>query len=220
MKHEPIYYGDYLQLDKILDAQDCKSKQGGNEAHDETLFIVIHQTYELWFKQIIHEISSIYDMFNTERVKPTDLGTINHRLNRVVEIQRVLNDQLNIIETMTPLDFMDFRDYLVPASGFQSIQFRMIELKLGLRQQHRLGIDREFFNSRLRQDDKDFLTEMEKDATLLELIDAWLCRMPFANTEHYNFWEKYQEAINKMLDEDKAIIEKNTTLHPLSLIHI
>ncbi len=214
MKYEPIYYGEYLQLDKILNAQDCKSKEHGHEAHDETLFIIIHQTYELWFKQIIHEIGSIYDLFHSERVKPTDLGTINHRLNRVVEIQRVLNDQLNIIETMTPLDFMDFRDYLMPASGFQSIQFRMVELKLGLRQQHRLGIDKEFFNSRLKEEDKKFLIEMEKEPTLLELIDAWLSRMPFASSDNYNFWDKYQESINKMLDEDKKVIESNATLHP------
>lgn len=214
MKHEPIYYGEYLQLDKVLNAQNLKSKEHGKEAHDETLFIIIHQTYELWFKQIIHELDSIYTLFNTDRVKPTSLGTVNHRLNRVVEIQRVLNDQLAIIETMTPLDFMDFRDYLVPASGFQSIQFRMVEIKLGLRQKYRLGIDKEFFNSRLKEDDKKFLVQLEENPTLLELIDAWLSRMPFGKTSDYNFWEEYQREINKMLDADKAIIEKNTTLHP------
>ena len=214
MKHEPIYYGEYLQLDKILNAQTLKSKENGKEAHDETLFIIIHQTYELWFKQILHEVGSVYNLFNQERVKPNSLGKVIHRLNRVVEIQRVLNDQLAIIETMTPLDFMDFRDYLLPASGFQSIQFRLLELKLGLRQKYRLGIDKEFFNSRLKQEDKDFLTKAEEDKTLLEVIDAWLSRMPFGKSNDYNFWSEYEAKINETLDQDKKIIENNLTLHP------
>ncbi len=214
MKHEPIYYGEYLQLDKILGAQNLKSKEHGNEAHDETLFIIIHQTYELWFKQIIHEINSVYDLFNVEKVRPDSLGTINHRLQRIVEIQRVLNDQLAIIETMTPLDFMDFRDYLVPASGFQSIQFRTIELKLGLRQKFRLGVDQKFFNSRLKEEDKAHLINLEKEPTLLELIDAWLARMPFGTGQGYNFWQNYQEAVNDILEQDKKIIIENDTLHP------
>lgn len=212
MKYDPIYYGDYLKLDKILGAQELKSKEHGNEAHDETLFIIIHQTYELWFKQILHEINSIHGLLNVERVLPNTLGTIIHRLNRIVEIQRVLNDQLKVIETMTPLDFMEFRDYLLPASGFQSIQFRTIELKLGLRQKFRLGIDQEFFNSRLKAEDKDYLTNLEKEVTLLELIDSWLSRLPFGQTGNYNFWEEYKVAIGKMLDHDEEIIKGNATL--------
>lgn len=212
MKYEPIYYAEYLKLDNILNAQNLKSKEHGNEAHDETLFIIIHQTYELWFKQIIHEINSIHSFFNVKKVKANVLGTVNHRLNRVVEIQKVLNQQLGIIETMTPLDFMDFRDYLVPASGFQSIQFRTVEVKLGLRQKYRLGIDKEYFNSRLEEKDKKFLVELEEQPTLLELLDDWLSRMPFGKKSGYNFWTEYQVATNKMLDSDQLIIEKNRTL--------
>lgn len=214
MKYEPIYYGEYLQLDKILDAQKLKSKEQGQEAHDETLFIIIHQTYELWFKQIIHELNSIYDLFNTDRVKPTSLGTVNHRLNRIVEIQRVLNDQLTVIETMTPMDFMDFRDYLLPASGFQSIQFRTIEVKLGLKQKYRLGVDKQFFNSRLKPADRDYLEALEEEPTLLELIDKWLSRLPFTQMGSFNFWEQYQKATIEMVEQDKEIIESNITLHP------
>lgn len=214
MKYDPVYYGEYLKLDQILNSQVLKSKEHGAEAHDETLFIIIHQTYELWFKQIIHELDSIYKLFDTDRVKPTSLGTVNHRLNRIVEIQKVLNDQLNIIETMSPLDFMDFRDYLVPASGFQSIQFREVELKLGLRQKFRLGIDKEFFNSRLTPEDKEYITKLEEFPTLLELIDSWLARMPFGEAKDYNFWDEYKIAIIEMLENDKKIIEENTTLHP------
>lgn len=214
MKHEPIYYGDYLHLDKILDAQKLKSVEHGKEAHDETLFIIIHQAYELWFKQIIHEVNSIYEIFLQNRILPSDISIVNHRLNRVVEIQRVLNQQLRIIETMTPLDFMEFRDFLLPASGFQSIQFRQIELRLGLREKYRTGQAKEFFNSRLSEKDKNLLIEMEDEPTLYELIDAWLSRMPFAQMKGFNFWEKYHEAVEKMLDADKSIIEGNKTLHP------
>lgn len=212
MKYPPVYYGEYLKLDSVLNAQELKSKEYGKEAHDETLFIIIHQVYELWFKQIIHEIDSVYKLIDTDRIKPTSLNTICHRMNRVVEIQRLLNEQLNVIETMTSLDFMDFRDFLVPASGFQSIQFREIELKLGLRQKYRLGIDQQFFNSRLKAEHREYLTQMEEKPTFLELIGKWLERMPFAQQEHYNFWNEYQKSVEGMLTNDRQIIESNETL--------
>jgi len=217
MKYDPINYGDYLKLDQLLNSQNLKSAEHGVSAHDETLFIIIHQTYELWFKQILHEIDSVYSMFNAPKVHPNDLGTIIHRLNRIVQIQKILNEQITIMETMTPLDFMDFRDFLVPASGFQSIQFRMIELKLGLRQKYRLGIDQQFFNSRLKESDKKVLIDQENEPTLIELVDAWLSRMPFGKSDDYNFWNEYQEAIHKMLDSDLEIIKNNKMLHPKEL---
>jgi tryptophan 2,3-dioxygenase len=217
MKYEPIYYGDYLQLDKLLDSQHPKSKEHDNEAHDETLFIIIHQTYELWFKQIIHEIQSVYDIFNKDKVLPNELSVVNHRLNRVVEIQRVLNQQLRIIETMTPLDFMKFRDYLTPASGFQSIQFRVVELRLGLREKYRTGKAKEFFNSRLSAKDRQVLVDMEKEPTLYELVDNWLARMPFAKVRGFDFWYEYLKTVNKLLDADQKVIEENKTLHPKEL---
>lgn len=217
MKHKPIYYGEYLELDKVLNAQNPKSKEHGHEAHDETLFIIIHQAYELWFKQILHEIDSVYAIFNNTKIKPNDLSVVNHRLSRIVEIQRVLNNQLRVIETMTPLDFMKFRDYLMPASGFQSIQFRMIELKLGLREKYRIGMAKEFFNSRLKKEDRDLLTELEEQPTLFELVDNWLARMPFAKMRDFDFWFEYLNVVNSMLDRDKETIKSNKTLHPKEL---
>ncbi|MBD66577.1 MAG: tryptophan 2,3-dioxygenase [Halobacteriovoraceae bacterium] len=213
MKYDPIYYGDYLQLDTLLSSQKLKSLEHGKEAHDETLFIITHQAYELWFKQIIHELDSVHKIFNTSNVNPTHLGVVNHRLQRIVQIQRVLNEQIAIIETMTPLDFMEFRDYLVPASGFQSIQFREIELKLGLRQRFRLGIDQKFFNSRLKEEHKEYMIKLEEESTFLELFDAWLSRMPFGQTENFDFWQEYQNSVNKMLEQDRKIIMDNKTLH-------
>lgn len=214
MKYDPIYYSDYLRLDKLLEAQEPVSEKHNRPAHDETLFIIIHQAYELWFKQILHEVDSVHKLFSNARMDPRDLSVIVHRLDRVTEIQRILNDQINVMETMGPLDFMEFRDYLVPASGFQSIQFRMIELKLGLRQEFRLQMAKEFFNSRLKEEDKIKMNKLEEQTTLLELIDAWLTRMPFGKSANYNFWEQYKQAVDEMLNQDRKIIESNKTLHP------
>ena len=86
---EPVYYGDYLELDKILNAQQLKSAEYGKKAHDETLFIIVHQVYELWFKQILHELNSILSIFSQEKVEEREMGTINQRLGRIIEIQRV-----------------------------------------------------------------------------------------------------------------------------------
>ena len=159
-----VYYSEYLQLDKILDAQMPKSKLAGNEAHDEMLFIIIHQTYELWFKQVLHEIQSVTKVFNQDRIDDTspDLQIAVHRLKRVVKILEITVKQVDVIETMTPLDFLDFRDMLKPASGFQSIQFKQIEAVLGLKMEERFG--KQYFISQLKTDDKKFIENLEKDS--------------------------------------------------------
>ena len=144
-----IYYSDYLQLNKILDAQQRESEKVGKPAHDEMLFIITHQSYELWFKQIIFEIESIVDIFKSPKLEERRMGRVLHRLSRVKSIQRVLIEQIDVIETMTPMDFMEFRDLLVPASGFQSIQFKQIEILMGLKRDNRIKADREVFESRL-----------------------------------------------------------------------
>lgn len=129
---EPILYHDYLQLDKILNAQFPVSKKFGNMAHDEHLFIVIHQAYELWFKQIIFELDSIIEILAKPIVDERCLLVVVQRVQRVNLILKLLNDQIAILETMAPTDFIDFRGYLSTASGFQSLQFRLFENKLGL----------------------------------------------------------------------------------------
>ncbi|HAA98992.1 MAG TPA: tryptophan 2,3-dioxygenase, partial [Alteromonas macleodii] len=99
---EPCYYGDYLQLDKILGAQDLQSEKYGDAAHEEMLFIIVHQVYELWFKQVLHELNAVIDTFNQETVKDQQLTLVVHRLQRVIQIQKLMNDQIAIMETMTP----------------------------------------------------------------------------------------------------------------------
>ena len=205
----PVYYKDYLQLDKLLECQELKSKEFGAEAHDETLFIVIHQVYELWFKQILHELNSVIDLFSSDYIREKNVNIAVSRINRIIEIQRILNGQLTIMETMTPLDFLDFRDYLIPASGFQSIQFREIEILLGLKLEDRLKFAQYSFYNRLEKKDRDYLSALEKDPCLLELVDKWLSRMPFSQSKQYDFWKDYEVSIDKMITSDEDVINRN-----------
>lgn len=208
----PVYYGDYLQLPKILNAQDTESAKYGPAAHDETLFIIIHQTYELWFKQILHELGSVREIMQQAFVPSTALSVINSRIERVTTIQQILIDQIQVMETMTTLDFMEFRDYLVPASGFQSLQFRLIEATLGIKAHHRMEVEKQFFNSRLNPTDKKRLEEAESSISVFELIEEWLERMPFSQFGDFDFWGEYSVAVDKMLNQDRETISTNPAL--------
>jgi tryptophan 2,3-dioxygenase len=119
----PMYYGSYLNVSTLLSLQNPRSAAGGRPpAHDELLFIVTHQAYELWFKQIIHELDSVRAMFSAATVDERDMGVAVSRLQRVNEIQLLMVQQISVLETMSALEFLAFRDYLYPASGFQSVQ--------------------------------------------------------------------------------------------------
>ena len=136
----PAYYGDYLGIEKLLELQKPLSLQEGRLiAHDEMLFIIVHQAYELWFKQIRHELQACAEVLSKPAADDDgpDMNVVVHRLKRVVEIWKLLNHQVDVLETMTPLDFLEFRELLHGASGFQSKQFRQIEAALGLRMENR-----------------------------------------------------------------------------------
>ncbi|HXX42350.1 MAG TPA: tryptophan 2,3-dioxygenase family protein [Chthoniobacterales bacterium] len=122
-----LTYADYLDLEKLLTLQKPRSKPA---EHDETLFIVIHQTYELWFKELLHEFEKINRDFSTG-----DLFGAIHSFKRVRTIMKVLVAQIDILETMTPSSFSSFRDRLETASGFQSVQFRELEFMLGYKRE-------------------------------------------------------------------------------------
>jgi tryptophan 2,3-dioxygenase len=124
-ENAPLSYNKYLRVADLIGLQDCLSDPAH---HDELLFITIHQTYELWFKQILHEIDAAITQMNEDRA-----GAAAQSLRRVVEIEKVLVQQIHILETMTPISFLAFRDELNPASGFQSMQFREIEFSSGLK---------------------------------------------------------------------------------------
>lgn len=185
-----VYYSDYLQLDKILDAQALESDKHQMHAHDEMLFIIVHQTYELWFKQILFEIESIASIMSQPAIDDNapDLQTVVHRLERIATILKVAVHQIDVMETMTPMDFLDFRNFLRPASGFQSWQFKVMEARLGLRFEDRHG--KEYYLTQLREEHVKLIKEAEELPSLLELVDKWLARMPFFREAHY--WQDYQ----------------------------
>jgi tryptophan 2,3-dioxygenase len=198
-----VEYAEYLKLDQLLGSQSPKSLEYGRPAHDEMLFVIVHQAYELWFKQILHELDSVLALFRADSVDERSIGIALRRLARVTEIQKLLVDQLRVLETMTPLDFLDFRDFLVPASGFQSLQFRLIETKLGLRAEHRA------LSSPERQAE---LRAAEAEPSLFALVERWLERTPFLETPGFPFWSSYGQAVDAMLARDRRTIEGNATL--------
>lgn len=208
-------YHDYLQLDKILNAQFPESDKEQLPAHDEMLFIITHQAYELWFKQLHHEIDSVLAIMEGPSLNDNspDLQMVVHRLNRCVSILRLLVHQIDMMETMTPMDFLDFRDMLRPASGFQSWQFKELEAKLGLKFEHRHG--KEYYVSQLKKEHADVIRKAEDEKTLLQLLNEWLERTPFFNEEknwknflvHANvqgmhpFWAEYRYRYEHSLAE-------------------
>jgi tryptophan 2,3-dioxygenase len=176
-------YHDYLQLEKILDAQFPESDKLQSPAHDEMLFIITHQAYELWFKQVIYEVDSVLAIMCKPSLNDNspELQMAVHRLSRCTAIFKVLIQQIDVLETMTPMDFLDFRDMLRPASGFQSWQFKELEAKLGLKFEHRHG--KEYYISQLRPEQIEKIKKAESERSLLELLSQWLERMPFFDEE-------------------------------------
>lgn len=220
--NEPAYYGSYLAVDKLLALQAPLSLiEGKLHAHDEMLFIIVHQTYELWFKQILHELNACCEVLQKPSADDDgpDMNVVVHRLKRIVEIWKLLNQQVDVLETMTPLDFLDFRSSLEGASGFQSTQFRQIEATLGLRMENRFRPDyyKHTEIGGFNAADYQTIVEAEKGASLLRLVEQWLERMPFfgdsfwqkwdgeeadaTNTVTPKFWKRYRKLYEASLSE-------------------
>ncbi|HEY8635481.1 MAG TPA: tryptophan 2,3-dioxygenase family protein, partial [Candidatus Dormibacteraeota bacterium] len=119
-----LSYGSYLKIAELLDLQ-----HGLSDEHDELLFIVAHQVYELWFKVVLDELEA-----TRSRIDSDDIFFARHHLRRVHVVERLLIEQIEVLETMSPQDFLAFRSQLAPASGFQSVQFREIEFLSGLKE--------------------------------------------------------------------------------------
>jgi tryptophan 2,3-dioxygenase len=129
--HAAATYAGYLKIDELLSLQQPRS--AGPE-HDETLFIIIHQVYELWFKELLHEVDRVMQLLEADHSHGSQ-----HTLKRILTILKVMVSQLDILETMTPLEFLSFRERLDAASGFQSDQFRQVEFVLGVKSEQTLG---------------------------------------------------------------------------------
>lgn len=144
-KNPPLSYNKYLKVPELIQLQETLSEP---TSHDELLFIVIHQTYELWFKQILHEIDATIKWLDENRT-----FRANHSLRAIVGIEKVLITQIHILETMAQIGFLEFRDKLNPASGFQSMQFRELELVSGAKDEKILKTfsEDEFASQRLTE---------------------------------------------------------------------
>lgn len=159
------------------------------------LFITIHQTYELWFKQLIFELDSVRAILAELNIGEKAVSLALHRLTRIREIQKLLNDQIRVLETMTPQEFLEFRDYLFPASGFQSFQFRLLEIKLGVRPEQRPNA---MWIRNIAPRHQELLREAQQEPSLFDYVERWLRNIPFREFRGYNFQKSYESAIRKM----------------------
>jgi tryptophan 2,3-dioxygenase len=158
-------YTHYLKIDELTRLQECLSAP---VRHDELLFIVIHQVFELWFKQMLHEAVTIRELLTRGEVRPA-----TRLFRRLIEIQRVLIQQIAVLETMTPVDFLEFRNHLMPASGLQSVQFRELEFISGMKDRTIVG---------LHSGSPEFKTRLEArlaEPSLLDALDSCLSSRGF-----------------------------------------
>ncbi|XP_020911734.1 tryptophan 2,3-dioxygenase [Exaiptasia diaphana] len=219
-EEERMNYSDYLKLDDLLSCQVPQSEvRTGRRAPDELLFIVTHQAYELWFKEVLFEIDSIRDIFlsKTEVNEEKTLHIIS-LLKRIVAIFKLLKDQFQCLETMTPFGFMEFRDYISPASGFQSAQFRLLENKLGVSR----GLTRKISvsdgkNANLKVTDaikkgkeRDEVQASEGILSLQQVVQRWLSRTPGLEEDGFNFWGKFKSRVNAWLRNLKEDADAQT----------
>ncbi len=216
------YYGDYLGIERLLELQKPLSlKEGKLIAHDEMLFIIVHQAYELWFKQIRHELTACGEVLSKPAADDDgpDMNVVVHRLKRIVEIWKLLNHQVDVLETMTPLDFLEFRELLHGASGFQSKQFRQIEAALGLRMENRFRPEYYKHTEMGGFNERDFaeIGEFEERPSLLQMVERWLARAPFFEEPYWAdwaetgaepdasgrpaFWNRYRQLFERSLSE-------------------
>jgi len=174
-----LSYGSYLKIDQLLELQQPLSRP---RHHDEMLFIIIHQVYELWFKQILHELDATMAALDRD-----DLLRVTKHFRRIDAIQRLLEQQIDILETMTPQEFNQFRDNLNPASGFQSVQFRELEFVCGVRRAELLA--------RIEQDEaqRARLERRLSEPSLYDRVKALLRRRGFAVDSSAELIESYRQ---------------------------
>ncbi|XP_071840045.1 tryptophan 2,3-dioxygenase-like [Apostichopus japonicus] len=199
-----LVYKDYLQLDnKILNAQDRESGRDGDPPHhDEMFFIIVHQVYELWFKSNIHDLRSVMDSLkNVELVK---LNRVNEKMTRMTSIMKICVDQLHTLETLNPAEFMGFRSYLFPASGFQSYQFRIFENTFGLKHKSRSEFGRQHYKQDHPKDILKQIDTSEEEKTFVDVLESWLAKVFREEPQSKVFWEKFEKGVKGTIEDIKS----------------
>jgi len=184
-----VTYASYLKLDDLLSLQQPRSD--GPE-HDELLFIVIHQVYELWFKELLHELDRVRRLLESD-----EPHRAQHTLKRILTILKVMVAQLDILETMTPLEFLSFRERLEAASGFQSDQFRQIEFLLGIKSERAIQRFPEGSRARLA------LERRYAEPTLWDAFLHYLAREDYAVPEPL----LHRDVCERLVDLDEGLQE-------------
>ena len=207
-----LTYTQHLRLEQLLSCQERQSEIKGQPAHDEMLFIVVHQAYELWFKLILFELDRIQEIFAGPVTDDREIGQAVQGLIRIAKIQKLLIEQLEVLETMTPQDFLEFRDLLFPASGFQSLQFRLLETRLGLPRDQRLNFANKPYDAMLSEAERARIAAAEAAPSLLAQLEAWLERTPFVSQAGYEFSAAYRQAILQALGGDQEAMRRNPAL--------
>jgi len=203
-------YDNYLQLDKILNANSPKSgKNAAKWAHTEHLFITIHQVFELWFKQCIHDLRAVITTFRGDHLADEDILFVHNGLKRISTIiNNGLEKNFVTLETMSAMEFLEFRSYLGTASGFQSWQFRVFENLIGLKPEWRTRYSRRDYKEFLREEHARVVTASEEETDLLTVVCDWLARCPYLDQD-WNFWDEFQAVVLEIIEEKRAEIENN-----------
>ena len=192
-----LSYGSYLNVEPLLALQKPLSQP---EHHDEMLFIIIHQVYELWFKQLLHEVDEAVRAMDRD-----DVLRVAKHFRRIHAIQRILEQQVDVLETMTPQEFNQFRDNLNPASGFQSIQFRELEFACGIRRPDVLKY--------VEMDDaqRKRLERRLREPSLYDHVKALLRRRGFTVNSH----DELVESLRKIYSDEGRYYDLHLLLEDL-----
>ena len=209
-------YWDYLKLDQLLDLQGGLEGAEDQLLPDELHFIIVHQTYELWFKLILRELRLGRNALQKQHVDEAVIPVVTHHLRRVNTIFKLAVQQMEVMETLTPQDFLNFRDKLVPSSGFQSFQMRELEILMGLEESERIhygGVDPIRHIEEIAQDTpagklaNARVNAVRQEKTLLAALNDWLYRTPVQGSTPSDPGD--EEVVNAFIEEYLAAMDAN-----------
>lgn len=222
-------YGAYLRLGTLLSAQDPPDfdnlKPGDRPStktrdlahHDEMLFIIVHQVFELWFKLVLHELGLARDLLGRiggeqrSHVPEEDVPKATAAIARVNEVLRIAADGFRAMETMNPTHFLEFRDLLIPSSGFQSTQFRELEILAGLPEAMRMDFEGVPYEAKLSATERQILASRREEMSLKDALFDWLQRTPIERV-FPDFAEAFLSAFKAYIDEQIVHQRNNPNL--------